>query len=332
RLLLVLVIVTAALMVYLITDKRFSLSFFSVKPCIDPSCPVKFSTSPGERLRQILATRNRTIQQYLAAMSESVKSVAPSKHVIGSAASANHFGELKALIGNLKTHLFPSLSNLTFVIYDLGLSKDQRKWTEKNCGCKVMDFPFTLLPDFFKQLHCFAWKTLLIRTLIQKAEILIWLDSSIRFNATTPVKEILRRTRERGLQLFIPGWRSPLSGAISLRTDAPTFKFYGDVACQYESHGEVWGGLGFYHNEQFVREAVLDPWVSCAFDRGCMCLPSHLKLLTCTHKLPRQRSACHRSDQSSLGIIVSKLYRERTNLIRLIPGLRVDRGILKDLV
>lgn len=162
--------------------------------------------------------------------------------------------------------------------------------------------------------------------MIEKSELLIWMDASIRWsNDTQALHELLRRATHRGLQTGI----NPL-GAISLRTAASTFRFYGDQPCQYDAHGEVTGGFGVFRNEEFVREAILAPWLSCAFHRTCMCVADFGKLLySCRTGPPRVHAACHRFDQSSLGMIVSKLYGGRTSLLQLphrVVG--VDRSVV----
>ena len=117
---------------------------------------------------------------------------------------------------------------------------------------------------------------------------------------------------------------------MGVRTDHYTFRFYGDLSCQYVHYGEVWATYGIYHNEPFVRHAVLDPWLACAFSRQCMCVADHARKAVCHEKWPRRTGVCHRFDQSSLGVIVSKLFGNRTNLIRVPNGIRMARGKTAD--
>nr|KAG5697148.1 hypothetical protein BaRGS_015283 [Batillaria attramentaria] len=163
------------------------------------------------------------------------------------------------------------------------------------------------------------------QALIEKSEFLIWMDASIRWSKDAPLRDLFSRAAQQGLQLGL----NPLGSSIAIRTSNLTFTFYGDQPCQYDPHGEVTGGFGVYHNEPFVRVAILEPWVTCAFDRGCMCVPRFAEMLNCRLAPPRPYGLCHRFDQSSLGIIVSKLFKERTTSLLQLPGhraVKVARG------
>ncbi|KAK7491974.1 hypothetical protein BaRGS_00016820, partial [Batillaria attramentaria] len=250
---------------------------------------VTFSKSPEVRLRELLRTRDsKSIQTYMPVMRASAQSIKPHKYIFATSLSSNHFNELQGLVYNFKQYAFKQVSNYTLVIYDLGLTAAQKKLT-----------------------------------LIEKCEILVYHDTSVRWNNSTKGPEVVfKLARERGMQL-----RYDPSGSIATRTVVSTFTYFGDQACQFEPHGEVQGGLGVYHNEKFVRDVVLDTWVSCAFNTSCMCVPNAGRLLYCNHKLPRKTSVCHRFDQSALGIIISTLYRERTALVvGLDKSITVQRG------
>nr|KAG5699106.1 hypothetical protein BaRGS_017789 [Batillaria attramentaria] len=84
------------------------------------------------------------------------------------------------------------------------------------------------------------------RSLIDKAEFVIWMDTSVRWSAVSPLDPVFQRAKERGLQL-----REVNSGVISVRTTASTFDFYGDMTCQYTRFSEIESGAGIYHNEEF---------------------------------------------------------------------------------
>nr|KAG5703240.1 hypothetical protein BaRGS_034151 [Batillaria attramentaria] len=181
-------------------------------------------------------------------MRASAQSIKPHKYIFATSLSSNHFNELQGLVYNFKQYAFKQVSNYTLVIYDLGLTAAQKKLAEKNCNCTVLQFPFSSLPPYFKQLNCYTWKPVVIRTLIEKCEILVYHDTSVRWNISTKGPEVVfKLARERGMQL-----RYDPSGSIATRTVVSTFTYFGDQACQFEPHGEVQGGLGVYHNEKFA--------------------------------------------------------------------------------
>ncbi|KAK7477619.1 hypothetical protein BaRGS_00031167 [Batillaria attramentaria] len=259
---------------------------------------------------------------HILPMTSFIKDIPSYKYIFVSAASTSHYTEMQGLVLNLVRNVFPRVKNYTFILVDLGLGPKQRNLTEKYCRCTVLDFPFHLLPQFFKELKCATWKPFVIRSLIDKAEFVIWMDTSVRWSAVSPLDPVFQRAKERGLQL-----REVNSGVISVRTTASTFDFYGDMTCQYTRFSEIESGAGIYHNEEFVREVILDPWVSCAFDTRCMCVEKYRKLLGCSASPPRRDNRCHRFDQSSLGIIVSKLFlHQRGKLIFQAGSHKVARG------
>ncbi|XP_070205302.1 uncharacterized protein [Littorina saxatilis] len=307
-----------------LTTKQCKTVTYASQICVDTTCPATFSSSPETRLKQILSTRNESLHSFKSAMAEVTRGVpASNKYVLVNAVSANHYNEMQTMVKNVHTHLLPRLTNFTFIIFDLGLTPLQRNLTETNCGCTVLDFPFDKLPAFFSILNCYTWKPMIIRSLIEKTEFLVWMDTSVRWNRVAKsLDSLFRRCKERGLQLWFN-----TGGSVAIRTDHETFRFYDDQSCQYDAYGEVQAGFGVYHNEPFVRYAVLDPWVSCAFTRRCMCLQDPARKLRCPgNKLPRRPGACHRFDQSSLGIILIKLYGKRVNLITMNTPIEIRRG------
>ena len=85
-----------------------------------------FTSSPRERLRQVLATRLRIPSQYQQAMASSTESIASQKYIFVTAVSSNHYYEMQGLVQSIQQNLFPQLSNFTFVIFDLGLTPFER--------------------------------------------------------------------------------------------------------------------------------------------------------------------------------------------------------------
>ncbi|KAK7103462.1 hypothetical protein V1264_018349 [Littorina saxatilis] len=289
--------------------------------CLENTCPSNISARPEDRLTEILRTWNGSIGHYLAAVDRSVASVTHHKYIFATASSSHYSNKLRTLVANLKQRLFPKVDNFTFVVFDLGLTTDQRKEIQKTCGCQMIDFPFSALPSFVKELKCYAWKPLIVNALLAKSEFTVWMDTSVLWSADADVTSIFQRLKERGMLFARDGL-----GTIAQRTQESTFQHFGDRSCQYEPYDEVYATYGFFRNEPFVREAVVKPWVSCALKWTCLCIPDHLSKLHCGHKLPRARSACHRFDQSALGIIVSKLYQNKRGLVDFPGGIFVERG------
>ncbi|KAL8585128.1 hypothetical protein ACOMHN_013144 [Nucella lapillus] len=195
---------------------------------------------------------------------------------------------MQAMMYTAFNSLFPRMKNedFAFVVYNLGLTEEERRLTKKNCRCTLVDFPFSDLPDFVSQLKCYVWKPLIVASLLHKAEYLIWIDASIRFRRSDPCPEMFKRARENGFQ--------------SKRT-------WGSIA--YSAFSEMEANFMIWYNDKFTREAIVKPWLSCALEVNCMCIHNYTNYLDCRPGPPRRvYERCHRFDQSGMGIIFSKLY------------------------
>ena len=86
------------------------------------------------------------------------------------AISENHYKELKGLL-RMNRFQKTKYPNLKLVVYNKGLSKVHVLTLQKICNCDVA-FPV-------RNLRGFAWKTIIIQTVLQEHYFIIWLDTSI---------------------------------------------------------------------------------------------------------------------------------------------------------
>ncbi|RUS78724.1 hypothetical protein EGW08_013511 [Elysia chlorotica] len=237
--------------------------------------------------------------------------------IIVSAISSNHYLEGQAMLYNLHHNLFPHLTNFTFVYYNLGLTPAQRRYLANICRCVMIDFPFEMFPDFVSALKCYTWKPLIVNAAIQRAELVFWVDASIRFHPDPRrLLALLDRGRERGVQV---GWSRT---TISKTTLQSMFHFFGDEACAYVPYNQGLSGVAIFHNEQLIRRVVLEPWAACALSDQCMCPQSGVDLfqvrISCHENVGENfYGVCHRFDQSALSILLTKLYQENVNHVML---------------
>ncbi|XP_076463649.1 uncharacterized protein LOC143295868 isoform X2 [Babylonia areolata] len=162
----------------------------NIAPCYDTTCPGQFSPSLRTRLKQVLATRSPIPAQYLQALASAAQSVTPHKYIFATGTSSNHFREMELFLHTALTSLLPRMEGKDFalLVYDLGLTTEQRERLQKICRCTVLDFPFSGLPDFVSELKCYTWKPLIIASLLEKAEYLTW---------ATPPSDSETQTRSR---------------------------------------------------------------------------------------------------------------------------------------
>ncbi|WAQ98422.1 hypothetical protein MAR_022795 [Mya arenaria] len=165
----------------------------------------------------------------------------------------------------------PEYKNIKVIVYDLGLTRRQRKMTV------LMEFGF-------------VW----------------WLDSSVRF-ISGDLEPTLSLARAHGALYNVHHDEHNVLG-ITRQTDARTFTFLKEDTCKFKPFAEVSATtVLFYFNS--ITKAVVKAWVKCALNEDCIAPKgSNLKII-CDLKDSRD-GRCHRFDQSVLGILFRRIYHE----------------------
>ncbi|XP_046565429.1 uncharacterized protein LOC124274156 [Haliotis rubra] len=223
------------------------------------------------------------------------------KYVFLTAASANHFSESQAMIESLSNNILPSLKNYSFYYYDMGLKKNQVELLQNFSKAEVIKFPFHRLPHRFANLRCYTWKPLILQAHFDSAEHVIWMDSSVLFT-TNNTQAMFQRLKLTGVIM------STEKFPFAQHTSMHLFSYFNSDPCHYSMYQENEANFILLHNQPFVRKLIMDPWVACAVDPNCMCHNGAQKLFRCpTHT--RKYGKCHRYDQSTIGLILLKLFR-----------------------
>ncbi|XP_056013205.1 uncharacterized protein LOC130052388 [Ostrea edulis] len=211
--------------------------------------------------------------------------------------SDNHYDEAIGLFNSINNPVRKMYPDLKFVVFDLGLTEEHRKTVQKLCNCDVRRFPFENYPSHLKFLRGFTWKPVIIQMMLQEFDFVMWVDSSVRLNKN--VDRLFERARYFGIQV-VGGY-----GSIAVRTHNTLFDFLKEEPCLF-NYPEVQGCWVAIKRSLFTLKVLLQPWVSCALQYGCMDFPYSKAFLTCssmTHIFH-----CHRSDQSVLGILLTRLF------------------------
>ncbi|XP_062577141.1 uncharacterized protein LOC134239017 [Saccostrea cucullata] len=223
-----------------------------------------------------------------------------SQIVLTSAASSANYLEIQGFISNVNIHVAPKFSDFEFIIFDIGLKKSEARFIKKNCYCRLRKFPFKEYPDHLGIVRTNTWKPVLIQLLFSEFHIVIWADSSVRFLGK-PLDNLIHRTVTNGIQLTEGG------GSIALRTNTITFKALGEKPCMFDRPELESSFISIFRNH-FTLTSIMLPWVSCALQYNCMDFDFALKSITCLEKKSWSYGACHRFDQSVLGIIITRLF------------------------
>ncbi|XP_067660029.1 uncharacterized protein [Haliotis asinina] len=223
------------------------------------------------------------------------------KYVFLTAASENHFTESQAMIETLSKTILPSLKNYAFYYYDMGLKKSQVELLRNFSKAVVKKFPFHRLPHRFAYLRCYTWKPLIVQAHFDSAEHIIWMDSSVLFT-TNNTQEMFQRLKMTGVIM------STEKFPFAQHTSMQLFSYFNSDPCHYSMYRENEANFILLHNQPFVRRLIMDPWVACAVDPNCMCHYGSPKLFRCPTNT-RKYGKCHRYDQSTIGLILLKLFR-----------------------
>ncbi|KAH9510011.1 hypothetical protein Btru_044831 [Bulinus truncatus] len=275
-----------------------------VTACYDKACPQKISLDPGTRVADLFKSGKLTLSPAQRDLILSIsKNISENDVIIASASSSNHYHEMQAMFQSLHQVVYPRLTNFSVVLFDIGLSPEERRMTEKNCKCQVVSFPADIFPPHVKNNHCYSWKPIIILATISKARrYLVWQDASVRWAEN--FRTIFDRTDVYGHQML----RYMNSNRIPAHTIKQTFDYLGDQPCVYLPYPEIQGNCMLHKHDLLVVKAVLEPWARCALEKECICAVDPHTVLGCSTDLKIHR--CHRFDQSVLTIIMAKVYGE----------------------
>ncbi|GFO21696.1 hypothetical protein PoB_004820100 [Plakobranchus ocellatus] len=319
----------------------------NVSACVGP-CEHPLKYSPRERVEKLMipeltlsARQRRTIQVI-------GKSVPNSDLIIASAVSSNHYGEMQMMFKILHIAVYPDLEermeatkkdplqlqkqnkvpirNFTVTLFDLGLSPEERRITEKNCRCKVITFRKELFPEYVSENRCYAWKPIIVNAASQHAKkLIVWQDSSVRWFRESFL-DSLDRAYAAGHQVL----RHFNSHRIPANTLKETFDYIHEDACGYLPYPEIQGNIHIHRADEFNRRVVFEPWTRCALEKQCICPRFPESVIHCTKGTLHR---CHRFDQSAMSIILSILYQKdlwkiqfRELFLNRGPDFRVLRG------
>lgn len=199
-------------------------------------------------------------------------------------------------LNKLKRTKYPEL---TLIVYDIGLTKDRVSKVQRMCNCSVRRFPFELYPEHVRNLRGYTWKPIIIQTMLQESDFVMWLDTSIRLKNMEPYFEKAQRL---GFQVLYG------DGSIAMRTQKRLFEHLHEEPCLF-NYEETQTGVVIISRSCITLKYIMRPWVACALEFGCMDFPNSKNYLQCVYKW--NPSVCHRFEQSTLGIITTRLFNNK---------------------
>ena len=127
----------------------------------------------------------------------------------------------------------------------------------------------------------------------------MWMDTSIRLKHIDPY---FKKAKRYGIQVLHG------SGSILVRTHQRLFETLNEKQCMV-NYPEIQAGLIIITRSCLTLTYIMRPWVPCALQYECMDIPNAENYYDCTNEWIL--SSCHRSDQSVLRIILTRLFNQR---------------------
>ncbi|XP_071079737.1 uncharacterized protein [Haliotis cracherodii] len=285
------------------------------RPCVDTRCKADFLQPQEENLVDVLRRQYPIPEKYMRVIEKMVDPRRDKTRIsFVTAASANHFYECQVLMKNLIENVFPSLSQFRFYVYDLGLTPEQVLTLKKHCPvCILRKFPFSELPPVFSNLKSYTWKPTIIQAHLPVSKYVFWMDASVRFLVRN-LTGILETVRNRGMMI------SPSHVSTPLHTDPKMYDYFGVEPCQMSRFREMEGTFLIFHNDVFTQNAIVLPWLACAFAPNCMYpfkeIPASSSHYSCK-TTQRKYGTCHRFDQAALSTILIKIFADDVGYVLL---------------
>jgi hypothetical protein len=207
-------------------------------------------------------------------------------------ASKNHFCPLKSFIYNVYETI-QGFNNVNIVIYDLGLSSEQRnevyRMQEKGYLTELKVFNWTAYPSFWnitKARGEYAWKPGMIHEISKEYPgIIIWLDSGSK--AQRHLFENLGKLLDEANGFISP--RSP--GTMKDWTHPGVYKYFNDDHKKYDNLSNCNGASIIF--DTIRTQPLIDAWYKCALDKNCIAPPGSSR-------------KNHRQDQALLTYLAAK--------------------------
>ena len=217
-----------------------------------------------------------------------------------SALSSNHFPEAQDNIGSLQKY-FPRTK---IIIYDIGLTYNERRQLGTYCNVEVRNFSFHLYPDHVRNLDVYAWKPLIVSEVARQHEVILYGDSSVRMKSSdmaTILKSIVKFPFLSGIPHYQPIISLTHDGMIKYLRSPPRKELAHFTGTQ--------AGVWLMWANSMMKARVIEAWVDCALNKSCIS-PEGATKDPCkfTEKAFSEGSyvGCHRYDQSALNMILAR--------------------------
>ena len=153
-------------------------------------------------------------------------------------------------------------------VYTLNLDEDELKSLNTSCNlsCSLLKFDFDIYPSHVSDLKLYAFRPLIIQSLLDKTGAVVWLEPDV---------QILPVGVEKAREAFN---RASLNGLYSWTIDQPTssmthpkmFEFFGDQPENFFFQRMIDGNCLIIFNTEKVHKYIMESWVRCSLTAYCI--------------------------------------------------------------
>ena len=217
--------------------------------------------------------------------------------VIATGLSSNHYYEGLNMIATVQA----VMPEVKLIVYDLGMTSQQRASVLRMCGVELRTFDFAKYPQHVRELFKYAWKPIIANELVKDYEVVMWGDASVRL--LKPLQDYILPYL---LDIEVPFVGTKANAAIVQMTHSGTLNYLNMTRESMQGVHTLQAGCWVLWSTKKMKSLV-SRWVDCALHEECIA-PKGAQLYHCSPKPIQQVDycGCHRFDQSALNIILTQ--------------------------
>ncbi|XP_014664173.1 PREDICTED: uncharacterized protein LOC106806676 [Priapulus caudatus] len=215
----------------------------------------------------------------------------------------SHFHEGQEYVRMFQDELRPDYD---LVIYDLGLSTDNNKWVQDNCGCKLRPFEFNNYPPHVRDLENFAFKLMILQEMLHEFGFVFWTDTSFRLESDWTkerLEHILTDTRDG---LGVSMWSNNLPQSCFVHPGM--YEFLEESPDDFVDTSALEGGAILIHNNRWVQQNLFTPWLMCGLHWECIAPEGASRDSCMLDNMGTTDHCCHQYDQAAMSLIMERVF------------------------
>ncbi|XP_076472646.1 uncharacterized protein LOC143302043 [Babylonia areolata] len=269
-------------------------------------CQTHFSVNREENLHSVMDYPKGDAGPYIArfasdrGISEDYPADSKSLPPLVTAVSSPQFFLLQAFIQHVHQGMAGEHKDIKLIVYDVGLYKREKEILQQYCACEVRTMEYSLYPDHVADTSNFAWRPILIQSLLEEFGAVMYVDVSTRFKTSNS----LNMVRSRGHNHFLL-WDTAAFTSTTAYTNKQTFHFLNESRCLFSDVGLVDSQVMVFYRTNHTWHSLMKPWLKCALNADCLA-PRWSHHDGCLHYRRPKTTGCHRYDLSALSIILNR--------------------------